>query len=101
MTAAQLHASYEAVAPVFSNRPGAWLKLVHIVAAGEAGLNLSALRRSDRNPSSASNNLNLVRRWQKAGLVTITLMQRPHGRGRAPLLIRATPKARQLLRLDP
>lgn len=101
MTAQDLLDVYQPVSRVFHRRPSAWLKLVLIAAAGETGVKLSDLPRSDRNPQSSGNNLNMVRRWEAAGLVTTRLLYRPTGRGRAPLLISATPKAYQLLRLTP
>ncbi len=101
MTAQDILSIYEPVRAVFNRRPAAWMKLVIIAAAKESGVKLSDLPRSDRNPQSPGNNLQMVRTWETAGLVTIRLLHRTNGSGRAPLVITATPKAYKLLRLDP
>lgn len=104
MKAAEIARIYRAAAPVFGNRPSAWLLLVLICAAGEAGMTVNDLCNLLQQKSRDSRQSTL-RRWHKAGLlnraeIPATCHDGRKRGGRNQVVYSATPKAFQLLRLS-
>lgn len=102
MTAADILAHWEPVARIFSHHPSAWLRLVKLCAAN-GPVPVKTFRHHGQVAAHDQDVANLIvfRRWQKAGLVTITDSPAPRRNGLPRKLIEATPKAYALLRLDP
>ncbi len=93
MTAADILNQWEQVQAVFV-QPSAWIAMLRIIEAGENGLLAKTLR-----PGRGRVDTRLVKKWEAAGLVTKST--RRHRGSRSAFFLHATPKARQLLRVEP
>ena len=96
---------FRASAPVFAHRVSAWMMLVTICDAGSSGVTLTKLCNGLKTATRDSRQTTL-RRWTKAGLlerreIPNRRMQAGLPGGRRQMLYFATPKAFQLLRLEP
>lgn len=98
MTAADITTRYGTVQSVF-NKPTAWFTLLHIAAAGEQGVTRNMLKALPGCAGGSMVGLSVLQKWEAAGLITSQLRKARHGHPRRWFHI--TPKALQLLRLDP
>lgn len=84
-------------APIFA-MPSAWLVLLRIAASGSSGITLSQLR--TRTSALRQDGRRTLRRWEKAGLIQVTLSGPVNGtRAAQSCLLTITDKGLRLLRL--
>lgn len=84
-------------APIFA-MPSAWLALLRIAASGSTGITLSQLH--SRTSALRQDGRRTIRRWEKAGLIQITLTGPANGtRASQSCLLTITRKGLRLLRL--
>lgn len=95
MTAADILNAYRrAHRLVYS--PNAWMRLLVVATYGEAGCRMLTLTTSH----NAGDIHKTARKWQAAGLVTISTKPRPNRAGRPFIWITITKKGLQTLGLD-
>lgn len=100
MTAADILFHWRKVAPVIGNKPSAWIAMLTICEAGEAGIPGYALRQRLREQGVVSGATPTLRRWEAAGLLTTSLTDpSPHG-GSPGNVYHATPKLFAFLRIS-
>lgn len=106
MTSTHILASWDAVKAVFQTTPNCaprlteWIDLLRVVNTGKDGIKLNDLR----GERSYGRTVKMVNRWQRAGLVWVWLdtEDRHPLNYKAPLRLRALPKAATFLRVtDP
>ena len=84
-------------APIFA-MPSAWLALLRIAASGSTGITLSELH--SRTSALRLDRRRTLRRWEKNGLISVTLTGPSTGcRAAQSLLLTITDKGLRILRL--
>jgi hypothetical protein len=94
ITAEDIAERWQQVSKCFGNKPNAWLMLMRIAAAGEAGVKQSLIRGESENLRRTFYN------WQKAGLIEIRTLPSSQGGGQPTRVLFITSKALKLLRVS-
>lgn len=99
MTAAEILNIYRQAAPALGYRASAWITMLTLCEAGDAGMSLSDLTKYHAVQGQGAQTV--LRRWVHAGLATVT-ERRASGvlGGRRCKIYTATPKLYKFLRLD-
>lgn len=99
MTAADILKIYRKAAPALGYRASAWIVMLTLCEAGDAGMSLSELTAYHAVYGQGAQTV--LRRWVLAGLATVTERRASGTLGGRPCKVyTATPKLYKLLRLD-
>lgn len=99
MTASDILKIYRKAAPALGYHASAWVALLTLCEAGDAGMSLSDL--TAHHAVRGQGTQTVLRRWVLAGLATVTERRASGTLGGRPCKVyTATPKLYKLLRLD-
>lgn len=96
MTPADILKAYRRAAHAAGRQPSAWLRLLMVASHGQDGCRMLTLTAS----RDANDVHKTARKWQAAGLVTISTKPRPNRAGRPFIWITITPKGLATLGFD-
>lgn len=101
MTAEQILTSWNQIREVCHHRPQGWFALLSVAAAYPKAVSRADIGRAVGYRGHNGLNLPTMKKWERAGLVTLDYHARPAGSSPGPKVIiaTATPKLFRLLRL--